>query len=193
MDSTLEYYDKNAQTYFDRVHNLDMTELYASFFKHMSGNTILDLGCGTGRDARYFTERKYRVIAVDGSKEMLAMTKRECPAADCRLIDFNEPFLIGEPIDAVWACASLLHLNDENFERTLKAVAEDLRADGVIFLGLKSAEHSKVPSDTRTFNYWTSEKLTLISSRCGLVPLEFSSTITEQATWLDAFLKKPTL
>lgn len=190
MNDSLKYYETHAEAYFNRVHGWDMKALYAIFLKHVSGRTILDLGCGTGRDARYFAEQGYGIIAVDGSKEMLAITQRECPTADCRLIDFRDDFRIGTSLDAIWACASLLHLDEANFERVLRIVLQDLKVGGAIYLGLKQAEHGDVPNDGRIFHYWSPERLRSVTSRCGLVPMEMRVEETPRITWINSVFQK---
>lgn len=48
-----------------------MQELYDQFEAYLkSGDKILDIGCGSGRDSRYFLSRGYDVVPVDGSMEL---------------------------------------------------------------------------------------------------------------------------
>jgi SAM-dependent methyltransferase len=48
---------------------------------------ILDLCCGTGRLARVLTESGYQVTGLDGSAAMLALAKKNAPAAQFILAD----------------------------------------------------------------------------------------------------------
>lgn len=52
MDSYI-YYNKYAQAFIDRTFELDLTHLTDGFLEHIpDGGRILDLGCGSGRDAK---------------------------------------------------------------------------------------------------------------------------------------------
>ena len=58
--NTIEYYNKNAKEYFDTTINGDMKKAYDLFLKDLEkGSLILDFGCGSGRDSKYFIENGY--------------------------------------------------------------------------------------------------------------------------------------
>ncbi len=66
--STLNYYDKNAIEFAVQTVNMDMHDLYELFIKQLpqrSTQSILDFGCGSGRDANYFAKQGYWVTAID--------------------------------------------------------------------------------------------------------------------------------
>lgn len=68
MNETLDYYDKNAETFAGGTADIEfsaMQDLFLSFLKE--GASILDFGCGSGRDTRYFLQKGYKVTALDGS------------------------------------------------------------------------------------------------------------------------------
>ena len=70
MNSTLDYYNRSADKYIEDSLHADVSDLYAHFLpKVPKGGSILDLGCGSGRDSKHFMELGYLVTAVDGSEE----------------------------------------------------------------------------------------------------------------------------
>ena len=70
-DITLDYYNKEADVFFENTVSVDFSKIQEMFLKHIKpGGRILDLGCGSGRDSRAFLERGYEVVAVDGSREL---------------------------------------------------------------------------------------------------------------------------
>ena len=70
-DSTINYYDENATAFIDSTMHADMSTQYASFLRHIEPSAyILDLGCGSGRDSKFFLDHGFGVEAVDGSSEL---------------------------------------------------------------------------------------------------------------------------
>ena len=68
---TIDYYNENAEIYKLTTQKLDFTKIYAPFLNQLPSNAlILDFGCGSGRDTKYFLENGYQVEAIDGSAEM---------------------------------------------------------------------------------------------------------------------------
>ena len=69
---TKDYYNKNAQEFFNQTVKADMSELYDIFLKNLPCNEgkILDLGCGSGRDSKYFLDSGFEVVAMDISEEL---------------------------------------------------------------------------------------------------------------------------
>ena len=73
-DPTAHYYTENATEFFRETVDVDMTPLYDRFLPLIpAGGHILDAGCGSGRDARYFLDRGYRITAFDASSELAAL------------------------------------------------------------------------------------------------------------------------
>ena len=71
MDKTIEYYNQNADMFAQGTRLADFTVVQERFAKMLPvGSKILDFGCGSGRDTKYFLEKGYRVEATDGSAEL---------------------------------------------------------------------------------------------------------------------------
>lgn len=61
MTETIEYYNKNAEAFRDNTQNVVFTEAQEKFIKYLKpGARILDFGCGSGRDTKYFLNRDSR-------------------------------------------------------------------------------------------------------------------------------------
>ena len=95
MDKTIEYYNQNADMFAQGTRLVDFTIVQERFRKMLPvGSRILDFGCGSGRDTKYFLEKGYRVEATDGSSELCklasAFTGIEVKEAeDARLYERN--------------------------------------------------------------------------------------------------------
>lgn len=81
------------------------------------GCRIMDLGCGSGRNSRYFVEKGYDLVAVDPLSAMCKKTKDLVGVTTYTLraeeLSFENEYY------TVWACASLLHVSRENQESVL--------------------------------------------------------------------------
>lgn len=109
MTSTLTYYNQNATAFFSNTANVDMSALHDRFLSAVSaGGSVLDAGCGSGRDAKDFLDKGYRVTAFDASHELVQLAK-EHTGLDVQLRTFAN---VKEQAcyDGIWACASLLHV-----------------------------------------------------------------------------------
>ena len=70
-DKTLDYYNKNAQSFVSGTVSVKFTQIQDKFLEKLKPHAlILDFGCGSGRDTRYFLSKGYQVDAIDGSAQM---------------------------------------------------------------------------------------------------------------------------
>ena len=71
MNTTINYYNLNAKNFIENTQNADMHLAQEKFLQLLPGSaSILDFGCGSGRDTKYFLEKGYQVAATDGSAEL---------------------------------------------------------------------------------------------------------------------------
>lgn len=157
MDSTIEYYERNAEAFELDTAGLDMEYLYGPFLEHIPpSGRILDAGCGPGRDSRAFLDRGYDVVAFDASERMVELASRRT-GKNCILLRFDE-MEFSEEFDGIWASASLLHvpraqLNDA-FRRLLRAA----KSGGVLYMSFKLGTGERM-KDGRQFTDFTEEDL----------------------------------
>ena len=70
-NTTLKYYNENATIFSATTQIVDFSITQDKFLALLQPNAyILDFGCGSGRDAKYFLEKGYQVTAIDGSAEL---------------------------------------------------------------------------------------------------------------------------
>lgn len=80
MPKTTHYYTHHATKFFTSTVHVDMTPLHQRLLERLpAGAAILDAGCGSGRDARGFAERGYRVSAFDASPALAALPDALAP------------------------------------------------------------------------------------------------------------------
>ncbi len=134
--SSISYYDKNAQDFYERTINADVQDLYQKFLKHVpKQGRILDAGCGVGRDSKFFLSKGYEVVAFDGSLEMVKMASNLLGKDALHMFfqDMNFP----SEFDAIWANASLLHVPYENLRKVIEGFYKALLPSGILYASFK--------------------------------------------------------
>ena len=144
------YYDFNAEEFFEKTVNVDMSPQYKEFLKKIPENGhILDAGCGSGRDTLMFKSYGYKVTSIDGSIEMCKLaskhTKQEVHYMQFQEIEFNEIF------DGIWASASLLHIKSNEIISVLKKLKKSLKKEGILYASFKYGDFEG-KRDGRYFN-----------------------------------------
>ena len=153
----MNYYNKNAENFFKGTVDADTSEIYRRFEKYLKNSChIADIGCGSGRDSKYFKNKGYIVTATDLSEELSALASKfinqKVLIEDILHMDREEDF------DAAWACASLLHINKENIITALKNVYKALKENGIFYASFKYGE-VETEKDGRIFNNYTEKTL----------------------------------
>lgn len=189
-----KYYDKNADRFLNDTANLDMSGHYQRFLSYLdAGSSVLDAGCGSGRDALKFKDLGYKVSAFDASFEMVqAATK--LTGLVVHQMTFEEMSL-AQQHDGIWACASLLHVKRANLKKVLISLSKSLNERGVLYCSFKYGEAERQKGD-RYFNDMNEELLDeIISGISSLELAEFwvSSDARKERfseSWLNFVLQK---
>jgi SAM-dependent methyltransferase len=129
---------------------VDITHLYEPFLAKLPpGGRILDAGCGSGRDTKHFLSAGYSVVAIDGSREMIAaatkLTGQQAQVMTFQELDFDQEF------DGIWACASLLHVPRAEMEAVWARFVRALKPGGYWYLSFKYGTAERV-KDGRVFS-----------------------------------------
>lgn len=133
---TLNYYQNNAQTFFDGTVNVDMSSLYETFTRSLAPSArVLDAGCGSGRDAKAFMEMGYQVEAFDASSALVEMARAHT-GLPVQLMTFADVAWKAE-FDGIWCCASLLHIPAVELPGVMQKLADALKAGGVWYVSFK--------------------------------------------------------
>ncbi|MES2149056.1 MAG: class I SAM-dependent methyltransferase [Pseudomonadota bacterium] len=132
---TLEHYERNARQFFAGTIDHDVSQNIAALLGAITAAppcTILDLGCGPGRDLKTFAELGLRAIGVDGSAEFVAMA-RAYSGCEVWQQDFLHLALPPALFDGVFANASLFHVPSAALPEVLTALHRTLKPGGVLF------------------------------------------------------------
>ncbi len=174
---TLDFYNQNAEAFFNNTIQVDMSELYAPFLMRLPPQgCILDAGCGSGRDAKAFADLGFRVQAMDASIELVKLA-RQYTGLEVRhqnLESINEQ----EAFHGIWACASLLHLPMASLPRVFQQFAAALKPGGLWYLSFKYGQGERT-KDGRNFTDLNEQGLAQLLSQCP------SLSLVEQWITLD--------
>ena len=134
--TTLDYYNQNAQSFAAGTVSVDFHETQDRFLKLLDkGSLVLDFGCGSGRDTKYFLENGMYVEATDGSEELcrIASDYTGIPVKQMLFQELKET----EKYDGIWACSSILHLPKQELKVVLMKMADALKEQGIIYTSFK--------------------------------------------------------
>ena len=135
-NNTLNYYNTNAHSFVSSTRSVDFTQTQDRFLRLLpSAAAILDFGCGSGRDTKYFLDVGMRVDATDGSEELCRLAS-EYTGIPVRQMLFEELDAKAQ-YDGIWACSSILHLSKESLEDVLKKMIVALKEHGIIYTSFK--------------------------------------------------------
>lgn len=133
---TIDYYNKHAEEFTASTFKVEMESLYAPFLRYLPEQaSILDLGCGSGRDSFAFKNKGYQVEAIDYSAELVKKAK-ELTGIEVRQQSFYE-LNESEKYDGIWACASLLHCDRDCLPEVIGRIFKALKPNGVCYMSFK--------------------------------------------------------
>ena len=135
LDATLAFYDGRAEAFWAATRDHDVAQNREALLSALGAGgpwTLLDLGCGPGRDLKAFAEMGHRAIGVEGAARFVAMARAhsacEVWQQDFLALDLPPAFL-----DGIYANASLFHVPRASLPTVLSELRTALRAGGVFF------------------------------------------------------------
>lgn len=190
---SIDYYQQQAEPFYHGTINVDMSPLYQRFLPYVpKGGSIVDAGCGSGRDSLYFTNLGFKVLAFDASPALVNLAEQHTGLAisQCRF----EQFTPIEPVDAIWACASLLHVPRVELNKVMAHLAAQLKPNGVFYCSFKYGQ-DEVSRDGRHFTNVDETGLNELIKDLPLSIIEHWQTGDlrqgrEHERWLNAICKK---
>jgi len=151
------YYDQNAKRFISDTTHVDMSGHYERFLPWIpKGGSIIDAGCGSGRDSLAFKEMGYDVQAFDASVAMVKATRKLANVPTYQTTFQNCTF--DNLFDGIWACASLLHVPRLELSLALSNLASALKSNGIIYASFKYGETER-EKGVRYFNDLTEQSL----------------------------------
>lgn len=140
MVDTIDYYNRNVQSFINGTVSVDFTRIQNVFLELLPRNArILDFGCGSGRDTKYFLDCGYQVDAIDGSIE-LCRAASEYTGIHVKQLLFQELDEV-EKYDGIWACASILHVKKTELPDIIRKMSLATKENGIIYISFKYGDY----------------------------------------------------
>ncbi len=191
---TLEYYNQNAHSFAASTVSVDFTATQARFMAHLpQGGSILDFGCGSGRDTKHFLAQGFQVTATDGSKELCKFASQYTGIVVKQML-FQELDAV-EQYDGIWACSSILHLPLDELVLVLGKMAKALTPRGIIYTSFKYGNFAG-ERNGRYFTDMTEDSFAALMQDITLLEIEeqwITSDIRPgrgEEKWLNIILRK---
>ncbi len=194
LDQTLSYYNTNAKAFTEGTVNVDFSYAQNKFLDKLNnGAYILDFGCGSGRDAKYFLNKGYLVEATDGSEELCKIAS-EYAGIEVKNMFFQD-LQENEKYDAIWACSSILHLPYDELVDVIKKMVMALKENGLIYTSFKYGTFEGVRNG-RYFIDMTEKRIAQLLQMVGRLEVEETWITSDvrpgrgEEKWLNLFLRK---
>ncbi|MBQ9315614.1 MAG: class I SAM-dependent methyltransferase [Atopobiaceae bacterium] len=194
MNTTIAYFDENAERCFADAFTITERSNQDRFLAELPADgSILDLGCGSGRDTAYFREKGFRVTPTDGSARMCTLTS-DYLGTPVRVQEFNE--LTDESLyDGIFASASIMHLEYDRLTELMPKIARALKPGGVLYVSFKYGDQDGYLGK-RYYTYMTEERFEALVAPVHELEIQQMGTFGNEHPgqpdfrWLWALLRK---
>jgi SAM-dependent methyltransferase len=202
MNRTIFYYDKYAKDLVKRYESANVDKIQQLLLEVFPNNSnLLEIGCGSGRDANFMFENNYKITAIDASKEMILEAKKIHPLLKNFLYVMTIPDELSfknNSFDGVYSIATLMHLEEKEIVKSIKKIYDILKDKG-IFLFSVSLERDDInkkfkDSKGRHFTTISKNKWLQLCNHIGFKTLK--TVITDDGldrsgiVWLTCIMEK---
>lgn len=199
VEQTIATYDKIAKQWNRDHYNPNFwAEEFRIFQGFVKGKKVIDIGCGTGRDAVLFVNAGFDYTGIDASVGMLEEARKRIPTANFVLMDFSNLDFPDETFDGFWASASLLHSSKDKVGQVLQNIRKVLKPNGVGFISLKEkklvddemVKDEEYGNGERYFVFYEMEEFKKILEESGFTVVRADIHRMGNLSWLCCFVRK---
>jgi SAM-dependent methyltransferase len=194
---TLEHYNERAEEFWEGTREHDVSQNIAALLQSIEGRTpftILDFGCGPGRDLKAFTELGHAAIGLEGASRFAAMA-RAYSGCDVWEQDFLKLTLPARTFDGVFANAALFHVPIQELPRVLVELRASLKPGGVLFSSNPRGRNEEGWNRRRFGAYHDFDAWRRHMRTAGFVELAHyyrpAGLPIEQQSWLASLWRRP--
>jgi len=188
----MDFYEENHLQYFHSTVRVDPASFLEPFARCLApGATILDIGCGSGRDLRWLAERGFSPTGFERSPSLARLARQHaaCPVIEGDFQDFDFSQL---SFSALVLVGSLVHLPKAEFPEIFNKICRALAPEGHILITLKEGVGTSPTADGRVFTLWSATELEALFASRGFQVLDFSRQVSKLRAddiWLGYVLR----
>ncbi len=194
---TLEHYNQSADDFWEGTRDHNVSQNIAALLQRIERKppfTILDLGCGPGRDLKVFAELGHTAVGLEGAARFAAMARAH---SGCEVWqqDFFRLDLPEKHFDGVYANAALFHVPSQELPRVLRELRTTLKPGGVLFSSNPHGRNEEGWNRGRYGAYYDLESWRRFLSAAGFVELAHyyrpAGLPRERQPWLASVWRRP--
>jgi SAM-dependent methyltransferase len=193
---TLEHYNQRAEDFWEGTREHDVGQNIAALLQYVEGEppfTILDFGCGPGRDLKVFADLGHIAVGLEGAERFAAMA-RAYSGCEVWQQDFLKLDLPNDHFDGVFANAALFHVPSQELPRVLRQLRATLKPGGVLFSSNPRGQNDEGWNRGRYGAYHNLDTWRRYMSAAGLVELTHyyrpAGLPREQQPWLASVWRR---
>lgn len=165
---TVSFYDRAAERFAKLDAGENPTPELADFIDRLApGASVLDLGCGPGISCAHFAAAGFDVTGLDASEALLDVARRIAPAAHFVVAGFEGLDAV-DTYDGIWVNFSLHHATRDALPDHFAAIADALRARGLVYLSMLAGTGEERDGEGRLYTYVTEAELLDLANTVGL-------------------------
>lgn len=179
-DETVDFWDRFPRTFIDK-------------FVELSGEKIIDVGSGPGRDGLLLQQAGKEVVCIDASESMIKLSSER--GLKSILAEFNNLPFEDNFFDGVWSYTALLHIPKKSIKSPLNEISRVLKKSGIFALGLieGDGEYYKESSGVgmpRLFSFYQKEEIVSLCKEHGFELVYFESFKPGSKNYLNFIFQK---
>lgn len=141
---TIDSYNRHASFYADFQSSLKPVKKHLDLFiQSLTGNRVLDVGCGHGRESEYLHQNGLLVTGVDLSEGLLRVARDNAPQINFIVMDMRRLDFPKDSFDGLWVNTSFLHLPKKDAKKTLAGFSKVLKPGGILFMAFQGHPNEK--------------------------------------------------
>ena len=192
---TIDTYNKKAREYDDETVSFwqDIPKTFVNKFAELSGENIINVGSGPGRDGLLLQQLGKKVTCVDASEEMIKLSAER--GLNSILADFNNLPFPDKSFDAVWSYTAILHVPKDSVKRSLGEISRVLKPSGIFALGLIEGDgegyrESSGVNSPRWFSFYQKDEIVDLCSSLGFDLVYFDTFKPRSKNYLNFIFRK---
>lgn len=192
-----DFYHNNYKQFYEQTVDIDPSSFLTSFVRAIpSQSSILDVGCGSGRDLLWLKKQRFDVTGFEHSSGLAGLARKH---SGCEVIegDFETYDFSHHSFDAILASGSLVHVPHDHLTTVMESILQAFDHSSIhahyMYISLKAGIGTVKDAQNRIFYLWDEETLKQIFYDLEFNIINISKSLSVKNSkdlWLGYVLKK---